>query len=57
MVRKMTKSESGKMGADKTWAKRLKIIEKLHAFGGHQPNYRKWKTEHLEILLKAWQKN
>lgn len=53
----MTKSQAGRMGANKTWEERLKVIEKLHAFGGHQFNYRKWKTEHLKILLNAWQKN
>ena len=46
----------GKEGANKRWAKRLLLIEKLHGFGGIQSNYRKWSTEHLKILLKAWQK-
>lgn len=53
----MTKSQAGSLGAAKTWAKRMLIIEKLREFGGVQPNYGKWKTKHLEILLKAWQKN
>ena len=56
-MKKKTKSEAGKMGALVTWAKRMAIIDKLHEFGGVQPNYRKWKTKHLEILLKAWQKS
>lgn len=55
-MKKMTKSEAGSLGAAKTWAKRMLIIEELRSFGGIQPNYGKWKTEHLIILLKAWKK-
>lgn len=59
-MRKPTKQEWLKqlsaLGHKKRWAKRLAIIEKLHAFGGVQPNYRTWRTEHLKVLLKAWEK-
>lgn len=43
------------LGHKVRWAKRLEIIDKLHAFGGVQPNYRKWSTVHLKILLDAWE--
>ena len=45
------------LGHKVRWAKRMQIIEELHAFGGTQPNYRKWSTSHLQVLLDAWKKN
>ena len=60
-MRKPNKQEAMKqlsaLGHQKRWAKRMEIINKLHSFGGIQPNYRKWSTEHLKVLLKVWKKN
>jgi len=59
-MRKPTRSEINRANGAKWLVKReqhrMLIIEKLHEFGGVQPNYRKWTTSQLEILLKAWQK-
>lgn len=46
----------GKEGSNKRWAKRLLLIEKLRGFGGEQPNYTKWTTRQLQVLLKVWEK-
>lgn len=59
-MRKPTRSEinraNGAKGLEKRYRERMKIIEQLHEFGGIQPNYRTWETEHLKILLQAWKK-
>ena len=57
-MRRPTRSEinraNGAMGLKKRYQERLRIIDELHEFGGIQPNYRKWTTEQLKILLKGW---
>lgn len=44
----------GAIGLKERYKERMRIIDELYAFGGTQPNYQKWSTEHLKILLKAW---
>lgn len=50
---------AGRKGADARWAKRtakrMKVITKLRAFGGIQPNYRLWTIKQLKDLLRAWE--
>ena len=57
-VTKMSKSEAGRKGSDKTWAKRYKILEELSKYvdKGYQNYLLSWKTEHLIRLLKAYEK-
>ena len=54
----MTKSESGRMGADVTHKKRYEIIAQLSAYvdKAYQNYLLTWKTEHLQRLLDAYQK-
>ena len=54
----MTKSQAGKMGADKTHQKRYEIIKQLSALvdKNYQNFLIKWPTEHLEKLLNAYGK-
>lgn len=58
-MRKSTKSEQmralGALGLKKRYHERMRLIEELRSFGGEQPNYRKWSTEHLKTLLRIWQ--
>ena len=57
-MRKANKDEKmralGALGLKKRYEERMRIIEELDRFDGIKPNYRKWSTEHLSILLRAW---
>ena len=44
----------GALGLKKRYHERMRMIEELRSFGGEQPNYSKWTTEQLKILLKIW---
>ena len=52
----MTKSESGKLGANKTYKKRYEIIVELSKYVDKEyQNYlANWKTEYLARLLNAY---
>lgn len=57
-MKKMTKSEAGKLGAKKTHKKRYEMINELS--GLVEKNYlnylQSWPTEHLKRLLDAYKK-
>mgnify|MGYP001557758147 CR=1 FL=1 len=59
-TKKMSRSESGKRGAEATHKKRYEAIKELSGFlNKHDLNWvqAKWKTEHLLKLLEAYQHN
>ena len=51
-MKKLTKAESGRLGAKKTWATRYEILKALsgHFDKEQNNNFLTWKTKHLKTL-------
>ena len=58
-MKKLTKSEAGKLGANETWKDRYRILAELRELYGRAWRDHKfvgWKTEQLDELLKFHKK-
>ena len=57
-MKKLSKSEAGKLGAEATHKKRYQIIAELskHVDKNYQNYLLSWKTEYLVRLLNAYKK-